>query len=54
MNVYDQMGQIYLERQEYAQALAAFQQGLVLAQSLKYQETYFARQIEVVNQQSSQ
>ncbi len=54
MNVYDQMGQIHLERKEYAQALAAFQQGLVLAQSLKYQETYFARQIEVVNQQSSQ
>lgn len=54
MNTYDQMGQIYLEQKQYAQALNAFQKGLELAKSLQYQETYFANQIEQVNQQNSQ
>lgn len=54
MNAYDQIGQIHLEQKNYAQALAAFQKGLELAQSLKYQENYFTRQIERANQQSSQ
>ena len=54
MNAYDQMGQIYLEQKKYAQALAAFQQGLELAKSLQYQENYFTSQIEKVNQQRSQ
>lgn len=51
MNTYDQIGQIYLKRGEYPEALAAFQNGLELAQQLKYQETYFAQQIRQVNQQ---
>jgi tetratricopeptide (TPR) repeat protein len=51
MNTYDQMGKIYLEQKAYTQALAAFQKGLELAQQLKYQEEYFTRQIDSVNQQ---
>jgi hypothetical protein len=47
------MGQIYLDQKNYPKALAAFQQGLELAKSLQYQETYFATQIERVNQQRS-
>ncbi|HBB32293.1 MAG TPA: hypothetical protein DDZ80_17905 [Cyanobacteria bacterium UBA8803] len=54
MNTYDQMGQLYLDQKNFGKALEAFQQGLALAQSLQYQETHFARQIQRVNQQSSQ
>ncbi|MEA5516025.1 tetratricopeptide repeat protein [Nodularia sp. UHCC 0506] len=46
MQAYDQIGQLYLERQEYPQALAAFQKGLEIAQQIKHKETYFAQQIE--------
>ncbi|MDP5338979.1 MAG: soluble NSF attachment family protein [Nodularia sp. (in: cyanobacteria)] len=46
MQAYDQIGQLYLKRQEYPQALAAFQKGLELAQQLKHEETYFTQQIE--------
>ena len=46
MSAYDQVGNIYLERREYAQALTAFQKGLEIAQQLKYQESYFTKQIE--------
>jgi tetratricopeptide (TPR) repeat protein len=46
MSAYDQMGNLYLERQEYAQALTAFQKGLAIAQQIKYQESYFTQQIE--------
>ncbi|MFM2064340.1 MAG: hypothetical protein RLZZ507_4011 [Cyanobacteriota bacterium] len=46
MQAYDQMGQLYLEKQESANALAAFQKGLEIAQQLKHQETYFAQKIE--------
>jgi tetratricopeptide (TPR) repeat protein len=48
MQTYDQIGQLYLERQEYPQSLAAFQKGLELAQQLKHQEAYFTQQIEKV------
>jgi hypothetical protein len=54
MSAYDKMGQIYLDQKNYPQALTVFQQGLELAKSLQYQETYFANQIERVNQLSSQ
>lgn len=53
MNTYDQIGQISVEQKNYPQALAAFQQGLGLAQSLKYQESYFTTQIARVNQMRS-
>ncbi|MBD1889025.1 tetratricopeptide repeat protein [Coleofasciculus sp. FACHB-SPT9] len=54
MKTYDQIGQIYLERGDLAPAKAAFEQGLELAKSLKYQETYFANQLVRVTQQGSQ
>ncbi len=46
MSAYDEVGNIYLERREYPQALTAFQKGLEIAQQLKYQESYFMQQIE--------
>lgn len=49
MNTYDQIGQIYLKLGDYGEASVAFQNGLQLAQQLKYQETYFAQQIKHVN-----
>ncbi|BAZ49777.1 TPR repeat-containing protein [Nostoc sp. NIES-4103] len=48
MEAYDQIGQIYLQRKDYPQALTAFQKGLELAKQLKHQETYFTQQIEKV------
>jgi hypothetical protein len=45
------MGQIYLERGDMEQAKTAFQQGLELAKSLKYQENYFVTQIERVSKE---
>ncbi|AVH69826.1 tetratricopeptide repeat protein [Nostoc sp. 'Lobaria pulmonaria (5183) cyanobiont'] len=45
MQAYDQIGQLYLERKEFPQALTAFQQGLKLAQQLKHEEAYFTGQI---------
>ncbi|WP_413172073.1 tetratricopeptide repeat protein [Anabaena azotica] len=49
MQAYDQIGQLYLEKKEDAKALTAFQQGLKIAQQLKYQETYFAQKIETLS-----
>jgi tetratricopeptide (TPR) repeat protein len=46
MNAYDQIGQMYVERKEYPQAITAFQQGLELAQQLKHEENYFTEQIQ--------
>ncbi|MDZ8262635.1 hypothetical protein [Nostoc sp. ChiQUE01b] len=46
MQAYDQIGQLYLERKEFPQALTAFQQGLKLAQQLKHEEAYFTGQIK--------
>lgn len=46
MLAYDEIGNLYLERQEYAQALTAFEKGLAMAKQLKYQEAYFTQQIE--------
>ena len=54
MNAYDNIGQIHIARQEYSQAVAAFQQGLTLAQQLKYQQVYFTQQIEQATQAQSQ
>lgn len=52
MNTYDEIGQIYLKQGNHSQALAAFQNGLKLAQQLKYQESYFTQQIQQVNQRT--
>ena len=46
MSAYDQIGNLYIERREYNQALTAFQKGLAIAQQLKHQESYFNQQIE--------
>ena len=51
MNSYDIIGDIYLEQKAYQQAIAAFQQGLALAQQLKYREDYFVKKIDNVNRQ---
>ncbi|MDV2991513.1 MAG: hypothetical protein N4J56_001167 [Chroococcidiopsis sp. SAG 2025] len=51
MNTYDQIGQINLARGNYDRALTAFQQGLELAQQLKYQQDYFTQQIQQINRQ---
>ncbi|MDH6098456.1 hypothetical protein NWP21_06280 [Anabaenopsis sp. FSS-46] len=52
MAAYDQMGQLYLQTQDYSQALIAFEKGLELAQQLKHQETYFIQQIEKASKYS--
>ncbi|MFM6198961.1 MAG: tetratricopeptide repeat protein, partial [Dolichospermum sp.] len=46
MSAYDQIGNLYLERKEYTKALTAFAKGLEIAQELKYQESYFTKQID--------
>jgi len=50
MEAYDQMGQIYLARKAYPQALTAFNQGLVAAKQLNYRTDYFTSQIQQVSQ----
>ncbi|MDZ8185078.1 MAG: hypothetical protein RMX96_09520 [Nostoc sp. ChiSLP02] len=50
MQAYDQIGQLYLQRQQYPQALTAFQKGLELAKQLKHQEAYFTEQIKKLPQ----
>ncbi|AFY35051.1 lipopolysaccharide assembly protein LapB [Calothrix sp. PCC 7507] len=49
MQAYDQIGQIYLGRKQYPEALTAFQKGLELAQQIKHEEAYFNQQIEKVS-----
>ena len=51
MSAYDQIGNLYLERREYAKALTAFEKGLEIAQELKHQESYFTKQIEKLKTQ---
>lgn len=50
MQAYDQMGQLYLYKQDYPPALTAFNDGLEIARRLKHQEAYFTQQIEKVSQ----
>ncbi len=54
MNAYDQIGDIYLSQKAYQAAIAAFQQGLALAQQLKYKEDYFVKKIDIVKRQMNQ
>lgn len=53
MNTYDDIGQIYLKRNNYPESLAAFQKALEIAQQLNYQEAYFVTQINQVKQRLS-
>ncbi|MBD2245986.1 hypothetical protein [Nostoc sp. FACHB-888] len=52
MQAYDQIGQLYLERKEFPQALTAFKKGLELAQQLKHEEAYFTGQIKKLSKAS--
>ncbi|MGD1874551.1 MAG: tetratricopeptide repeat protein [Mastigocoleus sp.] len=45
MEAYDEIGKINLQRQNYPQALAAFQQGLDIAKQLQHQQEYFTQQV---------
>lgn len=49
MNAYEQMGKIYLQRQENQLALTAFQKGLELAQKLGYETKEFTEQIQKIS-----
>lgn len=51
MNVYDNMGQVYLTIKAYQRAKAAYQQGLQIARQLRYREDHFVKRIEIVNLQ---
>lgn len=51
MNTYDNIGEIHQQQQAYPQALQAFQNGLKLAQQLKYKEDYFMGKIQAINRQ---
>lgn len=46
METFDKMAKIYLEQENYQSALQAYENGLAIASSLGYQETYFRTQIE--------
>lgn len=48
MNAYDEMGKLYVELENYPQALEAFESGLEVAEQLKYREDYFERKIQQV------
>ncbi len=51
METYDQIGDIYLAQKDYSQALSYFQQGLGIAQELKYNETHFNQKIAKLRSQ---
>jgi tetratricopeptide (TPR) repeat protein len=50
MNTYERIGNIYSKQGNYNQALAAFQQGLIIAKSLNYRVDYFTNKINQINQ----
>ena len=50
MKVYDKIGEIYLENEQYEPALFAFQEGLILARSLNHNQEHFLAQIQKVNE----
>lgn len=54
MTTYDKIGQIYLDRKDYRQAMNAFQKGSELARAIRYREEYFQNQIARVNQAMTQ
>ncbi|MEA5467640.1 hypothetical protein [Spirulina sp. 06S082] len=50
MEIYDRMGQIYLELEDYPQALNALQEGLKIARSLGHKEEDFLEKIAEINE----
>ncbi|WP_013320304.1 tetratricopeptide repeat protein [Gloeothece verrucosa] len=53
MNAYDKIGEIYLSKNNYSSAIAAFQQGLELARAISYNENYFMTKIDQANQKKN-
>ncbi len=53
MEAYDQIGQIYLLKQDPPRALVAFQQGLNVSRQLGYRTEYFAKQIQQLQTQGN-
>ena len=53
MDAYDQIAKLYLQRQDYPQAMVAFQQGLELAKQLQHQESYFSEQVDKLSSKIS-
>jgi tetratricopeptide (TPR) repeat protein len=51
MNTYDSIGEIYMSKKSYSEALSAFQKGLELARSIRHKEDYFVNKINQANQQ---
>lgn len=49
MEIYESMGQIYLELEDYPQALSAFREGLKFARSLGHKEEDFLEKIDEIN-----
>ena len=48
MNAYDNLGNIYLEIEDYSQALVSFEAGLAIAESLNYRIDYFIDKIQQI------
>jgi tetratricopeptide (TPR) repeat protein len=48
LDAFDQIGQIYLQKQDKPKAIAAFQRGLQTAQALSYRTEYFTQQINQI------
>lgn len=46
MKAYDQMGQLYIDKQDTANAIASYQKGLEIAIQLNHQQDYFTQQIQ--------
>ncbi|MBO1347475.1 MAG: tetratricopeptide repeat protein [Hormoscilla sp. GUM202] len=51
MKTYDRIGQVHVDREEYAEALEAFEEGLGLAGELRVDAEYFIVQIDKVRSQ---
>jgi tetratricopeptide (TPR) repeat protein len=50
LRTYEQIGQIYTQKQAYPPALTAFQQALTLARSLNYRVDYYQAQVSTTSQ----
>jgi len=51
MSTYDRIGQIYLDRENFSQAIDAFQKGKEIARTLQYRENYFIDRINTIKQE---
>ncbi|MGF1487640.1 MAG: tetratricopeptide repeat protein [Prochloraceae cyanobacterium] len=51
MSTYDRIGKIYLDRENFSQAIEAFQKGKEIARTLQYRENYFIDRINTIKQE---